>query len=61
MFSSKARLKRRIPELLAVFFNGLSNVVGVSGEKGLERYVFTRGGNVDIADDMADRQTNEWF
>jgi len=33
MFSSKARLKRRIPKLLAVFFGDLSNVVGVSSEK----------------------------
>jgi len=50
----------RILELLTVFFDGLSNVVGVSGEKRLKRHIFVCGGDIDLADYMADRPTDVW-
>jgi len=61
MFLSNAGLKRTIPELLAVFFNSLSNMVGVSGEERLKRHVFACGREIDLADYMADRLTNVRF
>jgi len=44
-----------------VLFDGLSNMVGVSGEEGLKQHIFERGEDIHLADYMADQLTKVWF
>jgi len=48
----------KIPESLAVLFDVLSDLVGVSGEKGLECHILVCTWDFDLADDVADRSTD---
>jgi len=41
-----------------MFFDVLSNVVGVSGDKGVECHVLGCRGNVNLCDDVTDRPTD---